>query len=717
MKKALRSFFELIILILFSVLLFAFIGLPSTTDPLLQRQSLPTIQAGDAGLESWDQSLVLPSQSDRIASYTMDVKLDTATNIISGWEVLEWRNTTGGGRWTFPFHLYHNAWKNNRSTYAKEARWSLGRSGMNDEDYGFTNVKKVIFLDPRRGEIDITDTFTYIDPENENPDDQTVFQISTPRAIRRGETARFRIEFETKQPLALRRTGVMRTYHFVAQWFPKIGVWWNGTWNCYPYHNRTEYFADFGVYDVTLTLPKGYVVGATGGIPRWQRNNEDGTVTYNFYQEDVHDFTWVTSPDLVRTERTFTHDRIDASCSPSRHHTLREVKVILLSQPHHENLIERYFDATFKALRFYGEWYGEYPYETVTVVDPANGSRSGGMEYPTIFTGGGNMFSPPERSSPEGVTVHEFGHQFWYGLVASNEFEEPWLDEGFNTYSTSRTMMYGWDPFKVDRTYFGGPGAQSYAGIPFVFHELDSPPRVAGNLEIRQVGKNDIMTRRSWEYYKSYGTNAYTKPAMSLWMLENYLGEPMMYRVMRTYHHRYRFAHPTTQDFMRTVNEVSGQDMNWFFEQTWFSSNLFDYTIDEIVTRPIPPPTGIFTENGKQTNPPEDLSAGMVYSEVIVKREGEATAPVDVLIVFEDGEEVKEEWDGKGRWQKFTYERKSPVRYAVVDPDQKIVLDIDYSNNSKVVRDPGFQSVAARKIAARWMFWVQVGFEFSSFWH
>ncbi len=717
MKKIFISTIEFSVLAIASLLLFAFIGIPRSSDPLQQAQSQPAIEAGEGGLEPWDANLVLPAQSDRIANYTMDVELDTSTNIISGWELLEWRNTTGGNRWTFPFHLYHNAWKNNRSTYAKEANWSLGRSGLREEDYGYTNIKKVVFIDPRRGEIDITDTFTYLDPENENPDDQTVFQISTPRAVRRGETARFRIEFETKQPLALRRTGVIRNYHFMAQWFPKIGVWWNGTWNCYPYHNRTEYFADYGVYNVTLTVPKGFLVGATGGIPRWRRENENGTETYNFYQEDVHDFAWVTSPNLVRTERVFKHDEIDEWCSPSRHHNLREVKVILLSQPQHNDLIERYFDATFKALRFYGEWYGEYPYDAVTVVDPANGSRSGGMEYPTLFTGGGSMFSPPESPSPEGVTVHEFGHQFWYGLVGNNEFEEPWLDEGFNTYSTSRTLMYGWEPFKVVQRYFGGPGAQSYVGIPYVFDDLDDPPRISGNLEIRRFGKNDVMTRRSWEYYQSYGTNAYTKPAMSLWMLESYLGEPMMYKVMRIYHHRYRFKHPTTQDFIRTVNEVSGRDMNWFFEQTWFSSNLFDYTIDQINARPIPPPRGVFTNNGSPEEQPEDSSGTMYHSEIVVKREGEAIAPVDVLVVFANGDEIREEWDGKDRWREFTYDKDSPVSYAIVDPEQKITLDIDYTNNSKVVREPGFQSVAARKIASRYMFWLQTGFEFSSLWH
>jgi hypothetical protein len=564
-------------------------------------------------------------------------------------------------------------------------------------------------LDPR-GEIDITSTGRFLDSENENPDDQTVYQVSTPRPIRRGETLRLKIEFETKQPVPLRRTGVIRDYHFVVQWFPKIGVWWNGAWNCHQFHNRTEFFADFGVYDVTLTIPASYVVGATGGIPRWSRDNENETSTYNFYQEDVHDFAWVTSPDLVRTVRTFSHTEIDQWCSPDRHHDLREVTVILLSQPHHDNLVERYFDATFKSLRFYGEWYGEYPYPTVTVVDPANNSRSGGMEYPTLFTGGGNMFSPKEQSSPEGGTVHEFGHQFWYGLLANNEFEEAWLDEGFDSYSTSRTLVTGWPPFKAVGYYLGG--------IPYVFHDIDVTRFSSGNLYVRSQGKNDIMTRRGWEYYLSYGLNSYTKPALSLGMLERIVGEQVMYRIMRTYHHRYRFKHPTSRDFIEVVDEVTGQRMGWFFENTWFSSNHFDYAIDAITNVGIPEPEGVFTGVDGLALDSESQSPDAQYkSTVIVKREGEAVAPVDVLITFENGEQKQETWDGQYRWKAFTYFTDSPIASAVVDPGTKILLDINYHNNSKVVRDPSFRSLAARKIASKWMFWFQVGLDGATYFH
>ena len=708
MRKRVITSLEFFALALTVIALAYFVGAPptaATTPP----DRVISEGGTSPGLADWDRALVLPSESDRIASYTMEIALDTARNIISGWEILEWKNTTGKAQSEFPFHLYHNAWKNNRSTYARESGYSVGRPPMQEHDYGFANIRRVILLDEKE-DVDITIRGRFLDPANENPDDQTVYQISTPRPVKDGQMLRLKIEFETKQPIPISRTGVIRDYHFVAQWFPKIGVWWNGAWNCYPFHATTEFFADFGVYNVTLTLPTGYVVGATGGLPRWSRDNEDGTSTLNFYQENVHDFAWVASPRLVRSVRTFRHTEIDDRCSPERHHDLREVTVILLSQPHHGNLIERYFDATFKALRFYGEWYGEYPYATVTVVDPAKDSRSGGMEYPTLFTGGGSLFSPKEQASPEGVTVHEFGHQFWYGLVANNEFEEAWLDEGFNTYSTARTLDAGWPPFKVVNYYLGG--------IPYVFDDLPLGRFSTSNLQVRSQGMNDVMARRGWEYYQSYGLNSYTKPALSLGMLERIVGEPLMYRIMRTYHHRYRFKHPTSKDFIAVVHEVTGQDMQWFFENTWYSSEVYDYTIDAITNRLIPDPAGVFTGIDSRTLEARSEQANARYEcTVIARRVGGAVAPVDVLVTFENGEQKRESWDGRYRWKAFTYRRDSPVASAVVDPENAILLDVSYANNSKVVRSPSFQSMASRKIASKWMFWFQVGLDGATYLH
>ncbi|MCX6132289.1 MAG: M1 family metallopeptidase [Ignavibacteriales bacterium] len=712
MKKILIVLLEYGFIIAGLIALAAFIGVPPGSSITLQRQPAPSIPKLTQGTEPWDKDLKLPTQSDRIVRYSMDVKLNTRTNIISGTETLEWKNTTGRPQQDFPFHLYHNAWKNNRSTFAKESGYQLGRIGPDRDDYGYTNVKSIKVLDVK-GETDITGSFHYIQPDDGNTDDQTVCQVHAVKPVPNGQSITFKIEFETKQPLPVSRTGAIRDYHFVAQWFPKIGVWWNNAWNCHQFHATTEFFADYGVYDVKITLPQGYVIGATGGLPKNTQQNKDNTATYSFHQEDVHDFAWVTSPDLVPTVRKFQHVSIEEGERSDRHHPLKEVTVILLTQPQHNNMIDRYFTATFNALRYYGEWYGEYPYDAITVVDPAMGSASGGMEYPTLFTGGANRFSPKESSSPEGVTVHECGHQWWYGLIGNNEFEEAWLDEGFNTYSTDRVMNTAWPPFNPSRFFFGGRGAGNYVGIPYVMDEIPSPRLGAGDSELRRYGKNDLMARNGWEYYQTYGLNSYTKPALSLVTLERYLGEEMMYRVMRTYHHRYRFKHPTSEDFIKIVNDVSGRNMSWIFANTWFSSDIFDYSIDQIINRRVPAPTGFFSMNGTPSDAPRPPKT--YECEVVVKREGDARAPVDVLVVFKDGSLRREGWDGQYRWKRFTYYTDSPVSYAIVDPENKLAMDVNGNNNSKVVREPGYRSLSARKYTSKWMFWVQTYLESAAF--
>jgi len=140
-------------------------------------------------------------------------------------------------------------------------------------------------------------------------------------------------------------------------------------------------------------------------------------------------------------------------------------------QPEHEGQTQRHFDAAAAALENYGTWYGPYPYGHVTLVDPVYDSATGGMEYPTLFTCGTRIFNPFGADSPESVTVHEAGHQFWYGLVGNNEFEHAWLDEGFNTFSTLRTLDVAFADRVLVRRYLeppkAGRGRSAFFPLPF----------------------------------------------------------------------------------------------------------------------------------------------------------------------------------------------------------------------------------------------------------
>jgi hypothetical protein len=489
-------------------------------------------------------------------------------------------------------------------------------------------------------------------------------------------------------------------YHFVAQWFPKIGVFVNGAWNCHPFYPWTEFFSDFGVYDVRITLPRGFVVGATGRLAS-RSPNPDGTETFRFVQEDVHDFAWVASRRFLERRARFD----DPGYPP--------VAIRLLLQPEHSHLAERYLAATKIALRTYGTWSAPYPYPQITVVDPAHGSSSGGMEYPTLFTGGASVVAPRELQSPERVTIHEAGHQFWYGLVANNEFEEAWLDEGVNTYMTAKAAFHSLGPGGWGRRYFAGDGRGRRGGWPVVAPGVLVPRGSEGLASLRERGEADPMARKAWTYRDggSYTLNSYDKPALVLQTLEGLLGEETMVSVLRTYARRHRFAHPTTEDFVAAVREVTGRDWRWFFDQTFFSPDLCDYAV-EVRSEPVRAPAGWFEgKEGKLELRPAARGEGggedrgPFESRVTVVRKGGVLLPVELRVDLSDGRTVTERWDGRERWARFRYEGAKVVR-ATVDPQRRIAIDVDPSNNDWIA-DDGPARRAATKWAARYLLWLQ----------
>ncbi len=350
------------------------------------------------------------------------------------------------------------------------------------------------------------------------------------------------------------------------------------------------------------------------------------------------------------------------------------------------------------------------------MVDPAWGSASGGMEYPTLFTGGAAVFAPRALQSPESVTIHECGHQFWYGLVGTNEFEEAWLDEGFNTYHEEKASQIALGPQGWGRRYFGplSTSRGTRAPVPVVAPDVWLRRGESQLLSVRKSGALDVMARRAWDYRSadSYTVNSYGKPALSLQTLEGLVGDAAMTRILRTYARRFRFAHPTSEDFIAVVDEVTGQDYRWFFDQTWFSSEQCDYAVT--VKNERARALAGYTEgrDGRPLLVPPTPEArvrrdeGPFESQVVVQRLGGVRLPVEVRVEFADGRVVFEKWDGQYRWAKYLYRGPARVRMADVDPFGKIALDIDPGNNSWADNEPVARR-AASKWAMRWMFWLQ----------
>jgi hypothetical protein len=525
-------------------------------------------------------------------------------------------------------------------------------------------------------------------PDDANELDQTVFSVQLPRPVEPGQTIRLEITFHSKVPRPIHRTGVYKEYYFIAQWFPKIGVFYEGNWNCHQFHATTNFFADFGTYDVKITLPSSFIIGATGEL-RDRTDNGNGTTTHRFFQHSIHDFAWTASPDYMEFVENFEF-------APGK-----SMQITLLLQPYHKNLKDRYMNAVKNAVKYCSLWYGDYPYTSVTCVDPAYNSRSGGMEYPTLFTGGTYFLSRKGIHRPEGVTIHEFGHGYFYGLVATNEFEDAWIDEGFTSFLESEVSYTAYGPPFYSRSYFD---------IPFVFQDAPIPIESSGISRHRRTYDMDILQNFTWDFMdsNSYGANSYSKAELMLRTLKRYMGKDLFAGMIKAFSQRYWFKHPRPKDFYATVAEFAGQDMGWFLDQFVYGSEKLDYAVDEITNKTERSQRGWF--NGKSKEEGKKSSSPKIYqSEVLVRRLGEVRIPVEVLIRFEDGSEIREYWDGRYRWKRYSYEKPSEIESAIVDPDFKFVADINRSNNSYIVKT---NKLAPVKWTAKWLAWLQHAMEF-----
>jgi Peptidase family M1 domain len=637
--------------------------------------------------------------SPRNANYVLAVKLDPATRILEGRQTVTWRNIQSAPTRELWFHLYYNGWRNSRSTWMLEDR--LRRrldpaEKIRPEDWSWQEVTRVELL-PGAGQpgAELTNRVEHVAPDDGNLDDRTVMKISLPRAVAPGQSVSLALAFRAKVPRTFARTGFRGDFFFLAHFYPVLGVYERDGWNCHQFHGVTEFYSDYGTYDVEMTVPRGWIVGATGKEVS-RRENADGTATHRYYQADVHNFAWTTSPDYVVKEARFEHPG------------LPPVDMRLLMQPEHLGQAERHFAATRAALAHYGTWYGAYPYGHITVVDPAYGSRAGGMEYPTLFTCGTRLFNPFGGGSPEGVTIHEAGHQFWYGIVGNNEFEHAWLDEGFNFFSEGRAHETAYGPEKLVRRYLRLSERVRDPGgfFPVLFEDLETDRLVRAVNGYRPGATGEVPAQPTFRYYPPAANNiTYAKTAVWLLTLERYLGWSTLQKILSTHFQRWKFRHPRPEDFFATATEVTGQDLHWFFDQVYRGSDSFDYAVDSVSSKPAA--AGGFVEGpkgGLQYQKP-DQARKFYRTEVVVRRLGGGIFPVDVLLVFQDGTEMRQPWDGRDRWRLIVAERPAKLKYAVVDPDRKLALDLNYTNNSRLLEPAA--TVPALKWTSKWMIWLQ----------
>lgn len=613
-----------------------------------------------------------PARSPRNASYQLRATLIPETQTISGAGRITWRNITTAPARDLRLHMYWNAWRDSKSSWMREqtlARGSL--AGRPAEDAGAIELLSI-----SAGGQDLEPGARFIAPDDSNTDDRTVLAVPLATPVQPGETLEIDITWASRVPRTFARTGRIGSYYFIAQWFPKLGVFENsGQWNAHQFHAATEFFSDFGTYDVRLVVPKDWIVGATG-VAASVTPKSDTQTEHHYVAEDVHDFAWTTSPDFVEHIERFEQ----AGLPP--------VTMRLLMQPRRAKQVERHFAATRAALRYYGEWFGPYPYSQITIVDPVapvnpavQGGSTGGMEYPMLFTAGTRNWAPVIGPQPESVTVHEAGHQFWYGIVATNEFEHAWMDEGLNTYSTARVLETAFpNQFVTVERYFGG-------FMPWAFTDVKWSRDIDGNRlnAYRPVATADVQSTPTWQYWPGSASQiSYNKTALWLATLERHLGWETMRRVLAAHFARGAFRHPTPEEFFAVASEVAGRDLTWFFDATVRSSAAFDYAVTQVTNTPV---------------------EGRFESTVIVRRLQEGVFPITIKCTYADGTTDVTSWDGRARWTSLKGTSATRLVRVEVDPDRVLLLDLNYTNNSWTATP--LAPYAARKWSWRWMAWLQ----------
>ncbi|WP_276357867.1 M1 family metallopeptidase [Cohnella caldifontis] len=572
--------------------------------------------------------------SQRITEYHLSVKLEDG-GTLTGQESVTWKNPGRKSVSDLYFHLYPNAFSPG-STFLKESGGQLRGDKMPAGGYGSMELAT---LTTEQGET-LLPRLHYVQPDDGNKSDRTLATLRLPEAVPPGGSVTLKVGFKVKLPPVFARMGTAGDFVMAGQWFPKVAVYETaGTrgraaegWNLHQYHGNSEFYSDFGIYSVKIDVPETYTVAATGFQTK-PASVSKGRKIYHYYADDVHDFAWSASPRFVYAEESLSSPGVPG------------VRIRLYLDPLHENLKDRYMHAAKSALSKLGAWYGEYPYSTLSViVPPAGGNGAGGMEYPTLVTAEAAKSENPGYSL-ERTLVHEIAHQYWYGMVASNEFEEAWLDEGFTSYTEDKLMssIYGVVP--------NTPVEASYMTHP------------------------EPLRQFAWRYREpdGYADNVYLRAKLVLTAMERQVGSKTMNKILRTYFQKYRFKHPSSSDFQKVVESVTKTKWSDFFGAYVYRGEMADFTVEAA--------DSFKTGQGEYRNT------------VMLTRAGGSPQPVGVLLGYADGHTERKTWDGAQNHVQIQTDSASRLLYAAVDPELSAVLDNRRFNNFLKTEVPSKQRI------------------------
>lgn len=589
-------------------------------------------------------SISAQALSPRNANYTINARLDPATDSITGSLTIRWRNITSQSTDHIVMHHYMNAFKSMNSTFMKTSG-GRHRGVEFTKEFGSLELS-TLFIN---GEDKLPDLM-FIQPDDENPTDSTLSKIPLGFDVEPGDSLTIQIDFMTVMPSIFARTGHGKTahsrdYYLVAQWFPKIAVLEEEGWNQHQFHVNTEFFSDFGVYDVTVSVPDSFVVGATGIIQ--QERTTDGWTTRRFRAEDVHDFAWTAWPHFVEATGEFEHTKIRL--------------LTIAEQPQDE--IQDQINVLIDAMKYMKERIRPFPWTHITMVNPPTGAGgSGGMEYPMFITAGYSADAPKSSTFRyESVTIHEFVHNYFQGFIASNEFEHAFMDEGFTQYFDGEIIEHiGRPAIQIDDILVQGLDAYRLSFIT-------NPPDQA------------ILTYSLETDSSNYGLNSYTRPAALLKTLRNWIGDDEFYRGMKAYVRKWEFRHPYPDDFFAVMDSVSMTDLKPFFQQFFVENKYVDYRVDSVIQ---------YESDENAQYIVDEPGSDDLFTEIIIRNGQDGWFPSPVKVLTEGGAELLiETWDYRSDDVSLTVSSKTPIIAVSIDPERINLNDLNLTNNRWVIEN------------------------------
>jgi hypothetical protein len=501
--------------------------------------------------------------------YKIDVKLDDKAHKLIANEEIVYINNSSKHLTEIWMHIWPNAYKNDKSAFAQQElrnnKKKFARSNADDRGY----------IEGLNFKVNNVSVDVQI---NENYPD--IVKLMLPQALAPNDSILITTPFEVKIPKSFSRLGHVKQSYQITQWYPKPAVYDATGWHPIPYLDQGEFYSEYASYDVSITLPKNYVVGATGDLQNEEeklflKNISERTAKIDTFK--INDDTFPASSDTLKTLRYKQSNIHDfAWFADKRYHVLQsEVEL-----PKSKKKVTTYVMFTNKyadywknasqyindAVYYYSLWLGDYPYDYCTAVDGAL-SAGGGMEYPMVTVIG----SVNSAKSLDLVIAHEVGHNWFYGILGSNEREYPWLDEGINSFYESRYMRLKYsDGFMVAKNKQNGlTKAFGLNEFPFGYDDYLLHQYTASK------GESQAINTHAEDFTSiNYGTVAYKKTALAFKYLEQYIGVHKFDTIMQMYFDEWKFKHPQPQDIEDLFERETSQNLDWFFKD--YLSSKFD---------------------------------------------------------------------------------------------------------------------------------------------